>query len=359
MHPILANGRRLAWYLVIWAAVGLSFCALLAAQAGLTRGASLAVGMPLALAFAFVCLSAWYVSRYTPLGKAGPARLIGSAVGASVLSSAAWVAVARGWCAVLERWFGVHTPFETVGPIIFGFGQLAYLMSLSVSYIAGAAEQTRIAERRALEVQVLSREAELRSLRAQIDPHFLFNSLHSISALTSANPAGARRMCLLLAEFLRESLALGAEDRISLARELALAQKYLEIERVRFGDRLGVEIESSGKDDCMVPSLLLQPVVENAVTHGIAHLLEGGVVRVTTSCSPARIVILVENPCDADRPRRPGGGVGLANVRSRLRALYGTEASVTAFEQDGRWRVEISLPGSAGPAVDTTHTEAA
>ena len=359
MHPILAHGRRLAWYLFIWSIVGLSFSVFLARRSDLSVGAALAVGLPLMIAFAFVCLSAWYVSRYTPLGKAGPVRLIGSAVGASVLSSAAWVALARGWCAALARWAGVDAPFETLGPIVFGFGQVAYLVSLAVSYVAGAAEQARAAEHRALQVQVLSREAELRSLRAQIDPHFLFNSLHSISALTSANPAGARRMCLLLAEFLRESLALGAEDRISLSRELALARKYLEVERVRFGDRLGVEIESTGADDCTVPSLILQPVVENAVTHGIAHLLGGGVVRIVTSCSPARIVMVVDNPCDADRPKRPGGGVGLANVRSRVRALYGTEASVTAFEQDGRWRVEISLPAGVSPGGDTARPEAA
>jgi two-component system, LytTR family, sensor histidine kinase AlgZ len=359
MHPILAHGRRLAWYLFIWFVVGLSFSVFLARQVGLGFGAAATVGLPLVMAFAFVCLSAWYVSRYTPLGRAGPVRLIGSAVGASVLSSAAWVALARGWCAALERWAGVDAPFESLAPIVFGFGQVAYMVSLAVSYVAGAAEQARAAEHRALQVQVLSREAELRSLRAQIDPHFLFNSLHSISALTSANPGGARRMCLLLAEFLRESLALGAEDRIPLSRELALARKYLEVERVRFGDRLGIEIESSGVDDCMVPSLILQPVVENAVTHGIAHLLDGGVVRIVTSCSPARIVLLVDNPCDADRPKRPGGGVGLANVRSRVRALYGTEASVTAFEQDGHWRVEISLPTDVAPAADSGRSEAA
>jgi two-component system sensor histidine kinase AlgZ len=359
MHPIFARGGRLASYLGIWFMVGLSFCALLAGQGGLGWRVGLAVGMPLVLAFGFVCLSAWYVSRYTPLGKAGPARLIGTAVGAAVVSSAAWVALARLWCAALERWAGVQTSFSTVGPIVFGFGQLAYLMALAVSYIASAAEQARAAEHRALEVQVLSREAELRSLRAQIDPHFLFNSLHSISALTTADPAGARRMCLLLAEFLRESLALGAEERIPLARELALAQKYLEVERVRFGERLAVEIQSTGAEGCLVPSLILQPVVENAVTHGIAHLLDGGTVRVTTSCSPVRIVMVVDNPCDADRPKRAGGGVGLANVRSRLRALYGTEASVAAYEDDGRWRVEISLPADISPETGVHQPEAA
>src|SRR5829696_1126110 len=348
MHPILAHGRRLAWYLFIWSIVGLSFCMLLSAQTGLSPRAAIAVGLPLALAFAFVCLSAWYVSRYTPLGKAAPARLIGSAVGAAVLSSAAWVALARGWCAVLERWGGVVSPFETVGPIVFGFGQIAYLISLAVSYIAGAAEQARIAEHRALQVQVLSREAELRSLRAQIDPHFLFNSLHSISALTSADPGGARRMCLLLADFLRESLTLGGEDRITLAREIALLDRFLAIERIRFGDRLRVQLSAGDAGSCFVPPLLLQPIVENAVTHGIAHLIEGGTIRVTADRTGAWLRIVIENPCDPDRPPRRGAGVGLANVKARLRAMHGTEAALIAGEHNEIWRVELTLPAAIG-----------
>jgi two-component system, LytTR family, sensor histidine kinase AlgZ len=359
MHPILARARRLAIYLFVWGIVGSLLSVLLSNQAQLGSGTSLLIGLPLAIAFAFVCLSAWYVSRYTPLGTAGPVRLLGSALGASLLSSGAWVALGRGWSGIVERATATPVPFEAIGPPLFVFGQVAYLMSLAVSYIAAAAEQTRIAERRALEVQVLSREAELRSLRAQIDPHFLFNSLHSISALTTANPAGARRMCLLLADFLRESLALGAEERIPLARELALARKYLEVERVRFGDRLRVEITSTGGQDVIVPSLILQPVVENAVTHGIAHVLEGGAVSITTSCSPVRVTMVVENPSDADRPKRAGGGVGLPNVRARLRALYGSEASVQASELNNRWRVEITLPAERPASAAVTQPEVA
>lgn len=357
MHPIFARGGRLALYLAIWTVVGITLSSLLAGRGGLGWGVGLAVGMPLTLAYGFVCLSAWYVSRFTPLGTSGPLRLVATAIGAALLSSAALVLLARAWTYTLARWSGAEaTPGGGINPIVFGFGLFVYLLSLAVSYIASATEQTRSAERRALEVQVLSRDAELRSLRAQIDPHFLFNSLHSISALTTANPAGARRMCLLLAEFLRESLGLGAEDRIPLARELKLAEKYLEVERVRYGDRLQLEVDAGGADHHLVPSLLLQPIVENAVTHGVAHMLEGGLVRVTASSSPARVTMVVENPCDPDRPRRTGGGVGLANVRSRLRALYGKEATVNASEQNGLWRVEITIPASAeasagGPAV--------
>jgi hypothetical protein len=352
VHPIFARGGRLALYLAVWAIVGITLSALLAGRGGLGWGVGLAAGMPLTLAYAFVCLSAWHVSRFTPLGASGPIRVTATAVGASLLSAAALVLLARWWMYLLARWTGVDATVRgDIGSIVFGFGLFVYLLSLAVSYVGSAAEQASHAERRALQGQVLSREAELRTLRAQIDPHFLFNSLHSISALTTANPAGARRMCLLLAEFLRESLALGAEDRIPLARELKLAEKYLEVERVRYGDRLRLEVETGGADECLVPSLLLQPIVENAVTHGVAHNLDGGLVRVTASQSPARVTMVVENPCDPDRPRRSGGGVGLANVRSRLRALYGNEATVNASERNGLWRVEISVPASADAAT--------
>ena len=345
MHPIFARGGRLAVYVGVWTLVGISLSALLAGRGGLGWSVGLAVGIPLTLAYGFVCLSAWYVSRFTPLGTSGPLRLIATAIGAALLSTAVLLGLARAWTSLLARWSGTPAGFSAeVTSIVFGFGQFVYLLSLAVSYIAAAAEQTRSTERRALQVQVQSREAELRSLRAQIDPHFLFNSLHSISALTTADPAGARRMCLLLAEFLRESLALGAEDRIPLARELKLAEKYLEVERVRYGDRLQLQVDAGGADEHLVPSLLLQPIVENAVTHGVAHMLDGGLVRVTASSGGSRVTMVVDNPCDPDRPRRPGAGVGLANVRSRLRALYGDDATVSAHEQNGVWRVEITVP---------------
>ena len=157
---------------------------------------------------------------------------------------------------------------------------LLFLLSLAVHYVLLAFEAAREAERRQLELEILAREAELRALRAQIDPHFLYNSLNSISALTGSDAPGARRMCLLLADFLRNTLEVSARQRIPLAEELALAERYLSIEQVRFGSRLRIERRvDETAPACLVPPLLLQPLVENAVTHGIARLLEGGVIR--------------------------------------------------------------------------------
>ena len=116
-------------------------------------------------------------------------------------------------------------------------------------------EESRATDRRTLEVQVLAREAELRSLRSQLDPHFLFNCLHSISALTTADPPAARLMRLLLAEFLRETLALGSESRITVARELNLVDRFLAVERIRFGDLwLDVDLAADASAaTCLVP----------------------------------------------------------------------------------------------------------
>jgi hypothetical protein len=347
MHPILARGRRLAVYLGAWTLSGLVLAALLAAAGAIPASRTVAVAIPTALVYAFICLSAWYVARSTPLGTSGSLRIVITGLSAAIISSAAWLLVAHGWLQVFgedEALAGIDRAFPALRTLVFAFGVLLYLLSLTVSYLVTAFETSREAERRGLEGQVLAREAELRSLRAQIDPHFLFNSLHSISALTTADPPGARRMCVLLAEFLRESLALGAEPRIPLGRELALVTRFLEIERVRFGERLQVEVDAAGAEGCPVPPLLLQPIVENAVTHGIAHLVEGGAIRAAAAKRHATVTVAIENPCAPDRPRGTGTGLGLANVRARLRALYGDNAHMSASETDGVWRTELTLP---------------
>jgi hypothetical protein len=347
MHPLLARRGPLALYLLLWLFAGGLLAALLAGPRGLTWAFAAATALPLTTAFSFVCLSSWYVARGMPLAGTGAVRILTTALTAAVISSAIWLVIARAWLAFLSRRFGAGDAAGALGGIhtlLFGFGVLLYLLSLAVSYLLAVFEASQEAERRGLRVQVLAREAELRSLRAQIDPHFLFNSLHSISALTTADPSAARRMCLLLADFLRDSLALGGEDRITVARELALIDRFLAIERVRFGDRLRAEITPGNAASCLLPPLLLQPLVENAVTHGIAHVLEGGVVRVAADRRDGTLRIVAENPCDPDRPPRRGGGVGLANVRARLRALHGADATVVAGEHDSVWRVEVTMP---------------
>jgi LytS/YehU family sensor histidine kinase len=347
MHPILARGERLASYL----AAGLVVAGLLAtvlAQQDLTWSAAFLLVFPVCLVYAFVCLSAWYICRATPLTTSSAVRVLVSSGMAAVVASALFIGVARAWMAVLEALTALGPTmdqYERHEPLLFASGILLFLLALTVHYLLLAFEVAREAERRRLQLEVLSRDAELRALRAQLNPHFLYNSLNSINALTAVDPAGARRMCVLLADFLRDTLAISVRERIPLAEELALTDRFLGIEQVRFGQRLQVERHvDNGVSHCQIPPLLLQPLIENAVTHGIAGLIDGGVIRLDVSRRHDRLSIAIENPRDADTPARARGGVGLENVRQRLITMFGPDARLETQTDPGRFRVELALP---------------
>jgi LytS/YehU family sensor histidine kinase len=252
-----------------------------------------------------------------------------------------------GWARTLQalQLEGPARLFDEQMLLLFVLGILLFLLAAASQYMLMAFQASREAETRAIELDLLAREAELRALRAQIDPHFIYNSLHSISALTASDPAAARRMCLLLADFLRETLRLGSSARITLGSELALAERFLAIEQVRLGPRLQVTRETDPQAvDCLVPPLLLQPLVENAVVHGIGQLVEGGTIRLAAVRDGQTLTIRLDNPCDPDRARSRGVGLGLDLLRKRLTTQCGAYDAVQASEQDGHFRVEVRMP---------------
>jgi two-component system sensor histidine kinase AlgZ len=345
MHPIFGDFRRLLLYLAAWLPVAGAVAVLLAfSGSSWTEAAALAV--PVVPPFAFACLASWYLCRALPLHDTPLPRLLGTQVAAAALSASLWLLVGREWASFVEAWFaGAVERFTAQTPPLLALGTLLYLLSSALGYMLAAVDERRRIERHALEVKVLAREAELVALRAQLQPHFLFNSLNSISALTTVDAEGARRMCLLLADFLRRSLELGAQEAIPLADELALVSSYLAVEKVRYGHRLQSEeaVDPEARS-CRIPSLLLQPLVENAITHGIAHRLEGGTVRMEARRRTHALEIAVTNPRDPDRPRKPGTGLGLENVRRRLLAWYGRDAEMRVLPTADAFRVELRLP---------------
>jgi two-component system, LytTR family, sensor histidine kinase AlgZ len=349
MHPILRNARYLVSYLGGWLIIGVLMAAVWT-RIGLGWLESLVLMLPLCLLYAFVCLSSWYICRATPLRAGAILRVLASSGLAAVVSAALWLALARAWVATLRMFdpFAASAPrYDQQFPLLFAVGVLLFLVSAAFHYAFIALETAGEADRRALQLEVATREAELRALRAQIDPHFLYNSLNSISALTATDPAGARTMCLLLGEFLRNTVSVAARDRIRLADEIAMAERFLNIEQVRFGSRLRIERhidETAG--ECRVPPLILQPLVENAVTHGIAGMLEGGIVRLDVARANGALSIAIENPRDTDARRASRTGVGLENVRRRLALTFGGSATLGVRAERDRFRVELELPWS-------------
>ncbi|MEM1203517.1 MAG: histidine kinase [Acidobacteriota bacterium] len=358
MHPILAHRPYLTIYLLVFLQAGILMAEVVRGAQGGERSLLWTLLLPLFGVHAFSCLASWYLCRSQPLGSTVPGRLLVAQGSSALLASGLLLGLGFWWARLLET-FGLAAAgaMGASAALLLVFALFLYSLAVSLHYLFLALEASRAATSRAYELRLAAREAELRALRAQIDPHFLFNSLNSISALVTADPDGARAMCERLAGFLRQTLHLGDRKTIPLAQEVALAEAYLAVEGQRFGDRLAARIEVSPECEGLpVPPLVLQPLVENAVRHGIAHLLDGGEVTLRGEVSPGGwLHLVVDNPCDPDRPgnggpgRRSGSGdgVGLANVRGRLEAVHGAGAAMRVTESDERYRVDLDIPIAA------------
>ena len=348
MHPLLANTKKLGLYLIVWLIPGLLITVLSVLSDNVSWFFALAFSVPVTIFLAFIGLSAYYLCRAFPLQEDKTFQLLLIFLLASVLSSALWVMLGKGWNVILNQLISAGSMAELTdrfSAILFGIGVVLYAASASVHYLMIEFEKSMRSERREFSLKLLAQEAELKTLRTQIDPHFLFNSLNSISALTTADPAGARKMTILLAEFLRKSLALGSKSKITLNEEIELGSNFLAIEKIRFGERLqaSFDIDPAGKD-CLVPPLILQPLIENAIKHGIGHLVEGGTIVIQSKRLGSRIRISVENPVDLDADSKKGANVGLDNTRKRLQTLYADEARVDIIRSDERFKVELFIP---------------
>jgi two-component system, LytTR family, sensor histidine kinase AlgZ len=348
MHPILANRTRSLLYVAVWLPIAALLTQLLA------RGGAMpypwqaaAIVFPMCLLYAFICQASWYLCNAVPL-RENALRLVTTHLTAAGVSAGAWVLIGWGWAGALQFAFeidGLAFRYLDQIPALFVSGVVLFILAVVFNYLLITLEVSRKAESKALELQVLAREAELKALRAQIDPHFLFNSLNSINALVMTDPSAARRMCVLLADFLRGSLKLGSEARIPLEQEIRLAECYLDIERVRLGSRLKIERDIDPQcQQCLVPPLIMQPLVENAITHGVAPALEGGVVALHAERNGAGVKVVVENPFEEENTIKTGAGLGLKNVRMRLANLYEGNARIDVNRNGGRFRVELQLP---------------
>ena len=339
MHPLLSSRTNLLLYLTAWVPLGAMLGLVLSMPAGLDWRETTAITVPLSLMLAVVCLSPWYSCRFLPLGSTPVWKLLTNHLLAAVVLSGGVLWAGRTLAASFADLFpGLAQKFRPALPVLAGMSILFYLLAIALHYALLAMQSSRKAE-------ILARDAELKALKAQINPHFLFNSLHSISALTAVDAGRARDMCIRLSDFLRSSLRLGERVTIPFSEELALARNYLDVEQVRFGQRLRVAQDiDTGCGDCEVPPLLVQPLVENAIKHGIATLVDGGEISMSARRSAEYLRFVIENPFDPESPSTRRNGIGLANVRNRLEARYGNAARLEIQVEKDRYRVTLSLP---------------
>lgn len=206
-------------------------------------------------------------------------------------------------------------------------------------------EQQEIENRKTI-TEKLAREAELSKLRQQLQPHFLFNSLNSISALAGSRPEEARKMIQQLSDFLRGTLKRDEQHLVTLSEEMEHLQLYLEIEKVRFGHRLKTHVQLNDKAmHAKLPSLLLQPIVENAIKFGLYDTTGEIIIRIAALTSENYLVITVENPYDmATAQPKQGTGFGLNSVQRRLYLLYARHDLLSTKRDDVTFTTEIKIP---------------
>ncbi len=225
--------------------------------------------------------------------------------------------------------------------IIFG-------MMIGFTYALRFSREARERERTANALRSLAVEAELRALRSQINPHFLFNVLNSINSLISQNPPLARKMIVRLSDLLRMVLDGRDQALVPLKQELGFARAYLEIEGIRFKERLAYhEDVEPGLEDRLFPAMILQPLLENAVRYGIAGCRERGMIRLSIRLLDGRVHCVIANPAAPGRSKDQPivERTGLTNIRQRLSLLYKNEATFEAgWSEDDLFEVHLSIP---------------
>lgn len=244
-----------------------------------------------------------------------------------ILQALRWKDISQGW--LVGMWVN---------------GSFLVLIWLSIYVTAQMVRRYQEAKTRALELELAAEQARLQNLQAQVNPHFLFNSLNSVRALIMEDRDRAAEAVTRLAAILRYSLRSDKEPTVTVAEEMETVTNYLALERMRFEERLRVSLEvDPAAREARIPPLLIQTLVENSLKHGIARLTAGGEVRVEVNRSGADVGIEVRNTGTLAAPVGESG-IGLANARERLRLLYGNRARLELSEEAGEVTARVELP---------------
>ncbi|MFZ6861485.1 sensor histidine kinase [Undibacterium sp. Ji67W] len=348
MHPLLSDFRRFLWHIAIWLAAGLLLAKILVLAEFSNFSYACSFAVPVSLFFGFLTSSAYYICRSFQIQKYTFFLIALVFIISSLISAAVATGVAHAWNLLLENLTEITSPHNITSKLdiaLFAIYFVFYLLALLTYDVVIAFEHIQAAEKRETHAHLLARDAELQVLRSQIDPHFLFNSLNSISALTAIDAKAAREMTIALADFFRKTLTLSEQEKVNLEQELSLCEDFLAVEKIRFGKKLQINIEADDSTkDALIPSMILQPLLENAIKPGIRTIRQGGCITVKILRNTDWLYIRVTNPVTNDISPATGSGLGLQNLRSRFHALYDDQARVEWKRTEQEFVVELTLP---------------
>jgi two-component system, LytTR family, sensor kinase len=345
-HPVLTNKVRLIIWWLVWLFLMLGQSLLFYYAYGYFTYINVIDFFVSLVVSAGLALSLWYPFSFINSSENKIVTVISNLLLIGIILIILWVLITKYIILLFLPNESAYLIFwDTTFPYRIGTGAFIYSMIVLSYYLFINA--TNLAEKRTREVRLesLVKETELKMLRSQINPHFLFNSLNSISSLTITDPEKARTMVVKLSEFMRYSLSRKDELPVTLRSELDNLRLYLDIEKVRFGDKLSTTEEIS--DDSLevrVPAMLLQPLYENAIKHGVYESTES--VKLTTAASIKGdfLELIISNNYDESYSAKRGTGTGLLNVKRRLELSYGNRASVRTVRENGIFTATLYIP---------------
>jgi len=342
-HPLTYNYRLLLFYALFWAIIGITDFTLLVLWNNVPLTYALLDTITTFVLYPLLGSSIWYSIRYNSLEDVTVGRLVLFHFIAASILCGIWVSLTY---AIFKPFMGDGNDFlkNSLPSKIFG-GYVMYAVFLVFFYAVNYYESLKEKIKKESEYKALIREAELQALKSQINPHFLFNSLNSISSLTVSNPEKAQEMVINLSTFMRYSLMHNEKEMVSFSRELENIKLYLSIEKVRFGKKLNAEFEIDAHClDAEIPNMILQPIFENAIKYGVYETTEQVTIKTTCECEGNVLKITIVNDYDSSTLKRKGEGIGLRNIRKRMEIIYNQPDLMKITDHKTSFEVQLIIP---------------
>jgi sensor histidine kinase YesM len=345
-NPLLKDLRNFFAYVLAWLIITIAYVLILIFGEHISFFIAFTDGVIFNFLLAGFGLSFWYSAKYISFESSSLHRIFISHLVGSVLSVALWLVIGYSITAYLVNPSDEYPTFflNNLGWRLL-VGILFYFLITSFYYLIiyyTNFQQKTIQEN---ELKNLIIQAELKTLKFQINPHFIFNSLNSMSALTTIDPVKARSMILKLAEFLRYTLVNNDKQKNKLSEELNNIKLYLEIEKIRFEDKFDfVENISNESRNVLVPNMILQPLFENAIKHAVYESLEKVTLKFKSFTQNGFLNISLENNFDSTGNNTSGSGIGIKNISERLKLIYGLNNLINVEKSEGIFKVNLYIP---------------
>ncbi len=345
-NPILTNRESSYYYMGIWLIVIFSHAFLLVFTSQTTFVAACVDAVITNLLFSAIGLGLWFPIFFSRCEKEKLISTIINNIAGGILTVSFWL----GLCYfLLVSMFPQDQPYQSFLrhslPWRAGIGLLYYEVLILVYYLIIFYRNNKENLLKEAELKTLVKESELNSLKSQINPHFLFNSLNSISSLTMIEPEKAQEMIIKLSEFLRYTTSKKEEKLTTLDEEINNINRYLDIEKIRFGKRLSLKQEINSA--CLkhkLPGLILQPLIENAVKYGVYESTDESTIEINCTCNSSALSVVIRNAWDPDFQYNKGEGIGLRNIKSRLSILYSRDDLFFVRKDNNIYEVNIIFP---------------